>query len=116
VDHASRTVAFASELTEIIERTNVQHEAELAIRAGIDSGAVSSGLIGQRSRVYDLWGEAVDLAHRVHAATNGPGVFVSSRVHDALDGIYGFTAAGVVPGGSGSETIWSLQTSARRLS
>ncbi|GLP81643.1 adenylate/guanylate cyclase domain-containing protein [Mycobacterium antarcticum] len=116
VDHASRTVAFASELTEIIERTNIQHDAELAIRAGIDSGAVSSGLIGQRSKVYDLWGEAVDLAHRVHAATKGPGVFVSSRVHDALDGIYTFGTAGVVPGGGGSETIWALQTTAQRLS
>ncbi len=109
-------MAFASELTEIIERTNVQHDAQLAIRAGIDSGAVSSGLIGQRSKVYDLWGEAVDLAHRVQAATNGPGVFVSSRVHDALDGIYAFTAAGTVPGERGSETIWSLELTARRLS
>jgi class 3 adenylate cyclase len=116
VDHASRTVAFASELTEIIERTNDQHEAQLAIRAGIDSGAVSSGLIGQRSKVYDLWGEAVDLAHRVHAATDGPGVFVSTRVHDALEGIYTFSAAGTVPGGRGSETIWSLELTSRRVS
>ncbi|WP_235892848.1 adenylate/guanylate cyclase domain-containing protein [Mycolicibacterium hodleri] len=115
VDHASRTVAFASELTEIIERSNYQHEAQLAIRAGIDSGAVSSGLIGQRSKVYDLWGEAVDLAHRVHAATNGPGVFVSSRVHDALDGIYAFTESGTVPGERGSEPIWSLDLTARRV-
>lgn len=115
VDHASRTVAFASELTEIIERTNVQHDAHLAIRAGIDSGAVSSGLIGQRSKVYDLWGEAVDLAHRVHAATNGPGVFVSSRVHDALDGIYAFAPAGEVPGGRVSDTMWSLELTTRRV-
>ena len=115
VDHASRTVAFASELTEIIERSNYQHEAQLAIRAGIDSGAVSSGLIGQRSKVYDLWGEAVDLAHRVHAATNGPGVFVSSSVHDALDGIYVFTESGTVPGERGSEPIWSLDLTTRRV-
>lgn len=116
VDHASRTVAFASELTEIIERANVQHDAQLAIRAGIDSGAVSSGLIGQRAKVYDLWGEAVDLAHRVQAATRGPGVFVSSQVHDALDGIYSFTPAGTVSGEGHSDTIWSLELTARRLS
>lgn len=115
VDHSSRTVAFAGELTEIIERANVQHDAQLAIRAGIDSGAVSSGLIGQRAKVYDLWGEAVDLAHRVHAATNGPGVFVSSRVHDALDGIYAFADAGTVPGDRGSEAIWTLELAARRV-
>jgi class 3 adenylate cyclase len=115
VDHASRTVAFASELTEIIERSNDQHEAQLSIRAGIDSGPVSSGLIGQRSKVYDLWGEAVDLAHRVHAASNVAGVFVSSRVHEALQGIYTFSAAGTVPGQRGSETVWSLDLTARRV-
>ncbi len=114
VDHASRTVAFAGELTEIIERNNAQHGAILAIRAGIDSGPVSSGLLGQRARVYDLWGEAVDLAHRVHEATKAPGVFVSSRVHDELDGIYAFAQAGTVVGVAGSETIWSLETTALR--
>lgn len=114
VDHASRTVAFASELTEIIERTNAQHRAELAIRAGIDSGSVSSGLLGQRARVYDLWGEAVDLAHRVHGANNAPGVFVSGRVHDQLDGIYSFAPAGTVTGAAGSEAIWSLELASRR--
>jgi class 3 adenylate cyclase len=114
VDHASRTVAFAGELTEIIERTNAQHSAELAIRAGIDSGSVSSGLLGQRARVYDLWGEAVDLAHRVHGATNAPGVFVSATVYDELNGIYSFAPAGTVTSASGSESIWSLELSARR--
>ncbi len=114
VDHASRTVAFASELTEIIERTNDQHQANLAIRAGIDSGSVSSGLLGQRARVYDLWGEAVDLAHRVHGATNAPGVFVSAKVHDDLTGIYSFAPAGTVAGATGDEAIWSLELAVRR--
>ncbi len=116
VDHASRTVAFASELTEIIERSNAAHDATLSIRAAVDSGAVSSGLIGQRAKVYDLWGEAVDLAHRVHAATSEPGVFVSARVHDALKGIYTFTPAGTVPGGRSGESIWSLDLTSWRVS
>jgi len=108
VDHASRTLAFANELTEIVASFNDQHGAGLAMRAGIDSGPVTSGLVGERSTVYALWGEAVDLAHRVHAATGAAGTFVSNRVRDAVVGIYSFSEAGTITGAAGTETVWRL--------
>lgn len=108
VDHASRTIAFANELTEIVASFNDQHGASLAMRAGIDSGPVTSGLVGERSTVYALWGEAVDLAHRVHAATGLAGTFVSHRVRDAVVGIYSFSEAGTITGAAGAETVWRL--------
>lgn len=114
VDHASRTIAFAKELTEIVARFNDQHDAALTMRAGIDSGPVTSGLVGERSTIYALWGEAVDLAHRVHAATKSAGVFVSERVRDAVVGIYPFTEAGTITGASGTETVWRLEIAARQ--
>ena len=114
VDHASRTIAFARELTEIVHRFNDQHDAALTIRAGIDSGPVTSGLVGERSTIYALWGEAVDLAHRVHAATKSPGVFVSDRVHDTVSGIYPFIEAGTISDTSGTETVWRLDLGTRQ--
>jgi class 3 adenylate cyclase len=81
---------------------------------GIDSGAVTSGLVGERSTIYALWGEAVDLAHRVHSATVSDGVFVSDRVHDAVEGIYPFVPAGTITGEEGTETVWRLDTGARQ--
>lgn len=114
VDHASRTIAFGKELVEILERFNDQHVAALSMRVGIDSGPVTSGLVGERSTVYALWGEAVDLAHRVHAATRSPGIFVSDRVHDAVVGIYPFTEAGTITGDAGTETVWRLDVGTRQ--
>ncbi len=114
VDHASRTIAFAKELTEIVQRFNDQHGAQLAVRVGIDSGPVTSGLVGERSTIYALWGEAVDLAHRVHAATKSAGVFVSDRVHDAVVGIYPFSEAGTITGESGTERVWRLDIPTRQ--
>ena len=114
VDHASRTIAFGKELTEIVARFNDQHVAALSMRVGIDSGPVTSGLVGERSTVYALWGEAVDLAHRVHAATRSPGIFVSDRVHDAVVGIYPFTEAGTITGAAGTETVWRLDVGTRQ--
>ena len=114
VDHASRTIAFAVELAEIVHRFNDQHNASLTMRAGIDSGPVTSGLVGERSTVYALWGEAVDLAHRVHAATKTPGIFISDRVHDTVLGIYSFSEAGSITDVSGTETVWRLDTNTRQ--
>ncbi len=110
VDHSSRTIAFAKELTESVRRFNERNDARLAIRIGIDSGAVTSGLVGERSTVYALWGEAVDLAHRVHSATASDGVFVSDRVYRAVEGIYPFSRAGTITGEQGTETVWRLET------
>ncbi|MFM9034206.1 MAG: adenylate/guanylate cyclase domain-containing protein [Mycobacterium sp.] len=114
VDHASRTIAFARELADILDRFNDQHASALSMRIGIDSGPVTSGLVGERSTVYALWGEAVDLAHRVHAATRTPGVFVSDRVYNSVVGIYPFTEAGTISGSDGPEAVWRLDVGTRQ--
>lgn len=114
VDHASRTVAFAKELIEILDRFNDQHDAHLSMRVGIDSGPVTSGLVGERSTVYALWGEAVDLAHRVREATRSAGIYVSDRVRDAVVGIYPLTEAGTITGSGGTEKVWRLDLGTRQ--
>jgi class 3 adenylate cyclase len=114
VDHASRTIAFARDLDDILDTFNDQHGAQLAIRVGIDSGPVTSGLVGERSTIYALWGEAVDLAHRVNAATKSAGIFVSNRVRDAVVGIYPLSEAGTITGAAGPEPVWRVDTVERQ--
>jgi len=70
--------------------------------------------VGQRSTIYALWGEAVDLANRVHAANKVPGVFVSDRVRDSVLGIYTFAEAGTVAGEDGTESVWRLDNTVRQ--
>ena len=114
VDHASRTLAYAKELVEILDRFNDQNDSDLSIRVGIDSGPVTSGLVGERSTVYALWGEAVDLAHRVNEANRTAGIFVSDRVHEAVIGVYPFSDAGTITGSSGTERVWRLDVPTRQ--
>jgi class 3 adenylate cyclase len=114
VDHASRTIAYAKELAEILERFSEQNSAGLSIRVGIDSGPVTSGLVGERSTMYALWGEAVDLAHRVRDSARSAGIFVSDRVHDSVVGIYPFTDAGTITGSTGTERVWRLEVATRQ--
>jgi class 3 adenylate cyclase len=42
-------------------------EARLQVRIGIHAGEVIAGVIGTTKLVYDLWGDAVNIAHRMEA-------------------------------------------------
>ena len=73
LDNVRRTVDFAIEMQRILERFNTETGNDLSLRAGIDTGAVSSGLVGRTSLAYDMWGQAVSLAYQVQSgvATTG---------------------------------------------
>ncbi|MDF2826326.1 MAG: family 3 adenylate cyclase, partial [Mycobacterium sp.] len=108
LDNVRRTVDFASEMARIIERFNGETDHDLRLRAGIDTGTVSTGLVGRSSLAYDMWGTAVDLAYRVQSGSPQPGVFVTSRVYDLMRDSRHFTSAGVVNTDGADEPVWRL--------
>ena len=71
VDNVRRAVDFARELRTVVERFNAQHGPSIDIRAGVDTGTVTSGLVARTNLAYDLWGDAVSLAYRVRSV-GGP--------------------------------------------
>ncbi|MFV0434481.1 MAG: adenylate/guanylate cyclase domain-containing protein [Leucobacter sp.] len=104
VDSVRRSVEFALLLVAAVERFNARYDASLGMRVGVDSGSVSSGLVGRSTLAYDIWGETVALAHRVREAGQLPGayggtipstgVFASQRVRDRTEDVFSFTEAG----------------------
>ena len=108
LDSIRRTVDFALECQRIIGRFNQEASLNLALRAGIDTGTVSSGLVGGLSPVFDTWGTAVNLAHRLKNGMPQPGVYVTARVFDALSETMSFTTAGTVAANGSQESVWRL--------
>ncbi|MFN3007182.1 adenylate/guanylate cyclase domain-containing protein [Mycolicibacterium wolinskyi] len=108
LDNVRRTVDFAVEMQRIVDRFRGETGYDLKLRAGIDTGTVSSGLIGRSSLAYDMWGSAVDLAYQVQSGAPQPGVYVTDSVHEATRDIRQFTAAGSVTVGSDDRPIWRL--------
>jgi class 3 adenylate cyclase len=108
VDNTMRALEFARAMDEIVRLFNATHGASLALRAGLDAGHVTSGLVGRTSVIYDMWGEAVNLAHRVQAAGYGPGVYVSQQVYDRLRDTVEFEEAPAIEMRSGSEPVWKV--------
>ena len=104
-----RTVDFAIEMHRIVDRYNGQAGSQLRLRAGIDTGTVSSGLVGRSSLAYDMWGSAVNLAYQVQSGSSQPGVYVTSRVYDAMRDTRHFTAAGDITVDGAEEPVWRLE-------
>ena len=108
VDNARRIVDFALEMQRILERFGGQWGAELHLRAGIDLGEASSGLVGRAHVVYDLWGEAVNLAFRIQSEHPETGIFVTERVSSRLPATVALSDAGVVVDGRDEVRIWRV--------
>lgn len=109
LDNIRRTVDFALECQRILDRFNSEVSLNLGLRAGIDTGTVSSGLIGATSPVFDMWGTAVNLSHQLKAGISEPGIYVTARVYDTLVDTMSFTQAGTISADGATERVWRLE-------
>jgi class 3 adenylate cyclase len=108
LDNVRRTVDFAIEMQRVIERFNAETGHDLKLRAGIDTGTVTSGLVARSTLAYDMWGSAVNLAHQVQSGSPQPGVYVTSKVYDTLRDSRHFTSAGTVTVDGEEQPVWRL--------
>lgn len=109
VDNVRRAVDFAREMRAVVERFNSQNGSELDIRAGVDTGTVTSGLVARTSLAYDLWGDAVSLAYRVRSVTGLPGIYVSQAVRDRMQDSVTFAKAGSVELRGKTQDVWRIE-------
>ncbi|WP_163728418.1 adenylate/guanylate cyclase domain-containing protein [Mycobacterium gallinarum] len=109
LDNVRRTVDFAIEMQRIIERFNAETGHDLSLRAGIDTGTVTSGLVARSTLAYDMWGSAVNLAYQVQSGSPQPGVYVTSAVYDTMRDSRKFESAGVITvDGKEEQPVWRL--------
>lgn len=109
VDNVRRAVDFAREMRGVVQRFNAQYGSSIDLRAGVDTGTVTSGLVARTSLAYDLWGDAVSLAYRVRSVTGEPGIYVSQAVRDRLQDSVLFSRAGTVELQGRSQSVWRIE-------
>lgn len=105
VDNVRRIVEFTQAMQSVVGRFNATTGAGLQLRAGIDSGPVTSGVVGRATIAYDMWGEAVSLARRAQYAGGRPGIFVTDRVKQAL---FDSVAIVQVETQTDAEPVWEI--------
>ena len=108
VDNARRVVEFATELQRILERVGSKYGARLALRAGVDTGTVTSGIVGQNHIAFDLWGDAVNLAFQVQAGSHESGIFLTQSVVDRIADLVPVLDWGIVNSSTGPQRIWRV--------
>jgi class 3 adenylate cyclase len=108
LDNVRRTVDFALEMQRVIDRFNAETGHTLKLRAGIDTGTVTSGLVGRSTLAYDMWGSAVNLAYQVQSGSPQPGVYVTSTVHDVMRDSRDFASAGTIIVDGDEQPVWRL--------
>jgi class 3 adenylate cyclase len=108
IDNVRRIVDFTLAMRKVVARFNAANDTELQLRAGIDAGPVTSGVVGRATIAYDMWGEAVSLANRIQGVGGRPGIFITERVRVALADAVPVVEAGSVETRSGSQPVWEI--------
>lgn len=107
-DNACPVVDFAMEMHRILEGLSSRTTRTLTLRAGIDAGSVTSGLVGRSTVVYDIWGPPVDLTIRIGADARLPGIYVTAAIYAAARHTHHFVPAGDNAVDGTATPIWRL--------
>jgi class 3 adenylate cyclase len=85
-EHAIRVTKMALGMYEDLEAFNKEHDMELGMRIGINSGPVVAGVIGHSKFSYDLWGNTVNTASRMESTCLPGKVQVSPSTYEQIKG------------------------------
>lgn len=82
--HARIATKLALDMVAAAERLRSRLPAPFLIRVGLHSGPAMAGVIGTRKFVYDVWGDTVNIAARLEAASQPNRVLVSAATAKLL--------------------------------
>ena len=83
-------VNMALDVRDGIGQLKTRTGESLGIHIGIGTGPVVAGVIGIRKFIYDLWGNAVNVASRLSSEATAGGILVDATTYRRLRGLYRF--------------------------
>lgn len=106
-DHAQALTHMALEMRDYISGHTFHNGQRVSFRIGINSGSVIAGVIGRRKFVYDVWGDAVNVASRMESQGLGGAVQITQATYELIKDEFVCKPRGTVDvKGKGEMDVW----------
>jgi adenylate cyclase len=109
-DHAAAMAEMALEMQEALARFRAEKGENVQIRIGINTGVAIAGVIGTKKFIYDLWGDAVNVASRMESSGEAGLIQVTESTYQQIKDKYELDQRGKIKikGKGEMMTYWLL--------
>ncbi len=106
-DHAQALARMALDMRDYISTYTFRDGHRVSFRIGINSGSMIAGVIGRRKFVYDVWGDAVNIASRMESHGQGGAVQITQATYELIKDEFVCEPRGTVNvKGKGEMDVW----------
>lgn len=110
-DHAQALVRMALEMHDYISTHTFKNGRRVSFRIGINSGSMIAGVIGRRKFVYDVWGDAVNVASRMESHGLGGTIQITQATYELIKDEFVCEPRGTVDiKGKGEMEVWLVKS------
>ena len=108
-DHARALALLGLDMLDAVRADGSVGSLGFELRIGINSGPVVAGVIGRKRFLYDLWGDAVNIAGRMQTQGTPGRIQITGATRELLDDEFVCEPRGSVPiKGRGDMETWYL--------
>ena len=109
-EHATAVAGFALEIMKEVNKFRFKDGSRLQLRVGIHTGPVVAGVIGEKKFIYDVWGDAVNVASRLESHSLPGRIHISEQTANLVKDAFDLEARGTVElKGKGNVLTYFLQ-------
>ena len=116
-DHAQALVCMALEMRDFVNTHRFRNGQQVSFRIGISSGPVIGGVIGKRKFVYDVWGDAVNVASRMESHGMGGTIQITRNTYELIKDEFVCEPRGSINvKGKGEMEVWLVISAKEKVS